>query len=169
MTSMEIVVDTESLRAGSLGPATGSIWVQLGDKAFPARGWNDFVVVILGAFARAVHRMTSENSQREVIHFMEGPYQLILERTGEGSVAISALHLGRASERQQTSEGELVDALLISGNGILEACRSRRCWTTDAQHLSDWLERVKASQQRFPNDPRSAARAQDDNESGEEK
>jgi hypothetical protein len=57
MTGARIVVDASTLKPGSLGPATGSVWLDVEGVGFPMHGWNDFIVVVLGLWAAAVLRI----------------------------------------------------------------------------------------------------------------
>lgn len=60
-----IVVDAKSISPGRTGPATGNVWIMLGQLAFPFQNWNDFVVVILEAWASAIVRMLRGVSEHE--------------------------------------------------------------------------------------------------------
>jgi hypothetical protein len=57
MSKARLVVDPASVRADGNGPASGVVWLALDGLAFPSKGWNDFVVVILDAYASAVLRL----------------------------------------------------------------------------------------------------------------
>lgn len=131
-----LAVEPETVRPGRRGPATGSIWVVLGKEPFPLVGWNDFVVVIMEALTSAVQRIVVGASQSEVVHFMEGPYELRLERSGTGFLQISAVERGRGERLTLlASEVEILEAVLAPAESILDACRSRACWSTEADSL----------------------------------
>ena len=53
MTDARLIVEPSSIRPGHKGPVTGIVWLSMGDVAFPSRGWNDFVVVVLTGCANA--------------------------------------------------------------------------------------------------------------------
>ena len=89
-----IMIDPSSFRLGGIGPSTGEIWLAFGRIAFPAPRWNDFVVVILEAFATALLRILMGRSTVERVHFMEGPYEVELRRESAGDLQLRALERG---------------------------------------------------------------------------
>src|SRR5215469_12433684 len=107
MIEARLVVDAKTLQAGGVGPATGAVWISLGEIAFPFEEWDDFVVVILDAWASALLNLLRGVSRREEVHFMEGPYSVEVSRLSE-----SAFQL-RAIERRQGHRSSVeADALV---------------------------------------------------------
>src|SRR4051794_37491721 len=94
--SFRIVIDPTTFRLSSLGPSTGELWVSVGDYAFPAERWNDFVVVILEAWASASLRLAKGSTAVERVHFMDGPYELeMTPRAHDASVRLRAIERRR--------------------------------------------------------------------------
>lgn len=137
-----LIVDVETLEVSPGGPAIAGIWLITESGAFPAAGWDDFVVVILGWWARALLTTIRSNSVRGRVHFMEGPHGV--------DVAISSgiLHFKFISRDCEVGTGEsalipFVNALISQSRKILHACRSREWWSADADTLESLLGDLK--------------------------
>ena len=72
-----------------------------GLEPFPALGWRDFASVVLSWWCEALARMLVEGSTREVLGFMEGPFEVELVSTGTVGHATAVL-------MQRTSSGTRV-------------------------------------------------------------
>lgn len=141
MTNTIIVVDAATVRPGRrAGPATGSVWINLGEVEFPMKGWNDFVVVILAAWASAMVRLLCGSTTRERVHFMEGPYFVDLLFPAEGPLQLLAIGPGRAEKAYVDVEAvPFVESLLSGSEAILATCRTIGHWSPDAEELADLL------------------------------
>lgn len=135
---MRIVTTPESVAVREGGPATGSIWLLLEGQDFPLSGWNDFVVVILAAWATALLQLLRGERERVMIHFMDGPYAVEVERTTPTSLHVRALEgPGRSTERI-CGHADLLpftDDLVRQARSILGECRKREWWSSDAATL----------------------------------
>lgn len=82
--SLAIKVDVEKLlqSQGKSQTVTGEIFCVAGGVSFPEAGWNDFVIIILTWWLEASTRLGRGHSQ-EVWRFMDGPWQVDLQRLGE--------------------------------------------------------------------------------------
>lgn len=137
MTKAHLVVDAETLRPGNAGPATGNIWVVLDHSAFPVEGWNDFVVVILDAWVSGLLRLLRGLSDRELVHFMDGPYAVEISALAPGTVRLRGIRQGRDEvEYVDAKVTSLIENLRLASESILAACRAQSCWSTDADKLS---------------------------------
>jgi hypothetical protein len=140
MTETRIIVDPKTIRSGGVGPATGDIWITLGQLAFPMKDWNDFVVVILEAWASALVRLLHGVSKHERLHFMDGPYVVEIVCLSEGVLQLRAIESGRHEKACVDARAlPLVESLLAGSEGILSACRDKGCWSTDAERLNAFL------------------------------
>jgi hypothetical protein len=138
MTDVRIVVDAKTIRPGSAGPATGDVWIVLGQREFPFQNWNDFVVVILEAWAAVVVRILRGFSKLERVHFMEGPYMVEVSCASGGLLRLRAVE--RAQQEQEiacedTRALDFIDGLVVCSEEVLAACRQRNCWSVDADRL----------------------------------
>jgi len=138
MTNVRIVVDAKSISPGRTGPATGNVWIMLGQLAFPFQNWNDFVVVILEAWASAVVRMLRGVSEHERVHFMEGPYVVEVSRASEDVLRLHAIERVRQEQEIASEDAralDFIDGMLACSEEVLAACRQKGCWSVDADKL----------------------------------
>ena len=137
---VELLVDLESISLRSAGPATGCIAVNLGGEFFPSARWNDFVVVIVEAWASALLRLLRRSSDVERVHFMEGPYAIEIERIENGQLRLRAIaHPNRVRAYADVSSTGLAKALLTVGQGVLQKCRRGGYANRDVERLADAL------------------------------
>jgi hypothetical protein len=152
MSEAYLVVDAKTLSPGSMGPATGSIWLMLGDSAFPLSGWNDFVVVILEAWVSSILRLLRGLSDSELVHFMDGPYAVEIRTLPPTNVRLRAIKHGRSEVAQVDAKAAiLVESLVAASESVLAACRAHDCWSVDADKLSANLPALRRESVRLKN------------------
>jgi hypothetical protein len=133
-----IMVEASSVKVRAGGPATANLWVVIDGREFPSRGWNDFVVVVLGWWAAALILLFRGVSTRESVSFMDGPYSVEISRPSSGTLQFRALEGAmRANESALGSAPafEFALSLISQGRVVLEACRQRNWWSSDAETL----------------------------------
>jgi hypothetical protein len=137
-----LIVDVETLEVKPRGPAIAGIWLITERGAFPTVGWDDFVVVTLGWWARALLTTMRSNGVRGRVHFMEGPHAV--------DVALSSgiIHFKLISCDREVGTGEsalvpFVSALISQSREVLHACRSREWRSADADTLESLLGDLK--------------------------
>jgi hypothetical protein len=142
--SARIVIDPSTLRIGAAGPSTGEIWLAIDNVAFPAVGWNDFVVVILEAWIAAVLRIVRGSTTGQRVHFMDGPYEVELVGEQEGTVRIHAF-AARGTERVRTEVRTivLVADLLAAGDALASECKRIGDCSIDAKRLQAGLDELR--------------------------
>jgi hypothetical protein len=69
-----VVVDLSSFEQRRSGSITGRVYLQFGDRFFPERDWSDFPVVVLEWWLGSI------DSAVPVLHFMDGPFRVVLDR-----------------------------------------------------------------------------------------
>jgi hypothetical protein len=152
MTQAYLVIDTETLRPGNLGPATANVWLMLDNSAFPVEGWNDFVVVILEAWVSALLRLLRGLSNCELVHFMDGPYVVELGALAAETLHLRAIKNGRDEVAHVDAKAiPLIESLLVGSEGVLAACRAQDCWSADADKLSANLPALRREMMRLKN------------------
>ena len=146
MSDVRMIVNRSSLSLGSIGPATGDIALTLGDgTVFPHPQWNDFIVVVLGAWASALLRLLQKESHSERVHFMEGPYAVDIRSVGGGLLHLRALE--RPSRQRAGADVpavEFAESVISAAEEVLSACRDAGCWTEDAEKLAGVLPVLRA-------------------------
>jgi hypothetical protein len=112
----------------------------VGETAFPAAGWNDFIVVVIGWWARAVLQLLRGTSKREEVHFMDGAYLVELVKRSSSEWDIRLFETGGAKRlrSQETIDATLlVDSIVAASQSVLAACREHNLWSVDADALAD--------------------------------
>jgi hypothetical protein len=141
-----IIVDPTTVHRGRSG-ATGNICVALGTLVFPDPNWNDFVVVILDAWAAALVRILNGTSEFERVHFMEGPYAVDIEVPSTGELRLRAIDRGQGEREKAVVDTPLtgfIDSLTSSATSVLAACRQEGSWSNEADNLAAVVSRLRS-------------------------
>ena len=134
---VRLCVDASTLRPSRGGPATGGIWISLGDRSFPDEGWSDFVVVILESWGQAVTRLLGGVTNHETVHFMDGPFEARVAMWPGSTFEFTTVARGaRADAPVKTPSRIFVDSLVVAAAVVLSACREQSCWSVEADRLS---------------------------------
>src|SRR6187549_4306410 len=150
MTGTLIIVDASSLEVRADGPATGKLWFVIDGYAFPSHGWNDFVVVVLSWFAAALVLLFRGASTRESVNFMDGPYSIEISGPTAGMLWFQLLESRKAKEGGlgNASAREFARSLISQARDVLDACRQRNWWSSDAAALESSLVSLEQECQR---------------------
>ncbi len=141
-----IHVDADSVEERVAGPATGNVWLTVGGQAFPAHQWNDFIVVVLSWWVVAMVRLLRKASEREVVHFMDGPYAVEVFNLPGGVLRFRALEGARRDRERAVGEESaagFVAELMARAHEVLDACRQRNSWSPGADKLRNSLEELE--------------------------
>jgi hypothetical protein len=142
MSNVRIVIDPRTIIGRQAAPATGDIWIEIDEVVFPLQGWNDFVIVILEAWAGALVRILRRTSKCETIHFMEGPYMVRVQRPSRAVLHLRAIERYRGERERacvDTGAEDFVNVVLSCAEGALTECRRRSIWSTDEAKLDTLL------------------------------
>jgi hypothetical protein len=140
MNQVCLVVQLDSISVRPNGSAIGDIWIDANNIQFPARHWNDFVVLLLTWWAEAVGRLLVGDSTREVVRFMEGPHQVEVSLSSLGSLQFTSR--SGAGRLEIHPLGEAVPemfarTLLDQSADVLEICRKNSGWSQDGEDLQE--------------------------------
>ena len=146
MTEFRFVTDPASLHSSGTGPVSGKLWLEMDSVAFPEADWDDFVIVILAAWADALLQLQSGLASRAHVHFMEGPYEVELLGPRGGLVGVHA----RESEAKPCLTGnvpfsQLSGSVVSASFSMLDACRELGLWSADADSLANRLPGLRSS------------------------
>ena len=126
--------------------ASGRFWCVIGEQPFPMEGWSDAVVVVLGWWANALIRLNAQAGDMEVVHFMEGPYEVEIRRLADGTFRVSAVERRKLDVRRpgasDMSFATLSNALIAAATTVLEECRGASWWSRDAASLQTAIEQL---------------------------
>lgn len=139
---LALVVVPTSIRSNGRGPVTGDIWIVADREPFPAVGWNDFVVVVLAAFGNALGRIV-RGSKKEIVYFMEGPYEVHVEPAVGGVLACTVDERNRTRHSVVVPAAELIASAVDSSTAVLLQCREDGCWSPDADELNDVVSMLR--------------------------
>ena len=94
---------------------------------------------------KTVLRLSKEESDRELVDFMDGPYAVRITRSSAGVLHLVAVE-GEHRTRQRASEdielSALAKKLLTASESMLEACRERGFWGADEDELQTLLSEL---------------------------
>lgn len=146
-----LVVDLPSVKWRTSGPSTGDVWLVFGTVEVPARGWNDFALVILAAWLDALTRLLATQSAHERVLFMEGPYSVELTRLETGAFHLLALER-RATQLGtiEVDETPLVDESVAAAESILEASARAHHRSSDVEALEAALAALREARRSLP-------------------
>ena len=133
--------------AGPGGPVNGPIWLVLHGKAFPADGWDDFVVVVLGWWTAALERLISGSSRREIVDFMDGPYEVELAASDRDVLRIETKRRDEDRGYSHVVDGDMkqvVSQVACQARRVLAECRRLDWWSGDADALRASLQSLEA-------------------------
>jgi len=113
-----IEIAPELLMVDSRSPlfVSGSVWLQMGEKEFPARGWTDAPLSVLGSLGAAIIEV--QESGVSDAYFFDGPYFVRFSfegnSLGEASVKVTGVCDRHACHVSAESIG-------VEGGGVIEA------------------------------------------------
>jgi hypothetical protein len=137
-----LVTDVEVLSVRHQGPAIAGIWLAIGNSPFPMAGWTDFVVVVLSWWAAALVRLLRNQSQRERVYFMDGPYSVELSKSQSERLHFRMFAGAGGGREVAAAEVELngfVNEVVHQSRRILDECKLRDWWSHDAETLESHL------------------------------
>jgi hypothetical protein len=146
MTEARLVVEPGTLKPGHKGPVTGGVWLSVGGRDFPASKWNDFVVVVLGWWAKAMHELVQGRVNHVEVHFMDGPYLVELNNRSPSEWDLRLVETGGLNKlRAQTSiaPGPLVESVMAASEAVLRECRKMSLWSVDTDALAEHLSALR--------------------------
>lgn len=137
-----VLADPQTVQwRGAARPATGDIWLVIDERAFPSLRWNDFVIVIVAAWLRALSRLIRHTSTSETLRFMEGPWAVdVAIANSSGLLQIAAIR--RYTEGAEVVATDTVDAvdfchqLIAVANKLLMTCKTHSWESGDVSALS---------------------------------
>ena len=140
MTTVCLRVRLETIAFRGARPPTGVVFLESGEMSFPDPEWDDFVVVILGWYARAVARLGSLQATTEVVDFMDGPFAVELSLLRDRSLRVRGL-TGPDRDREAFSSNTEFDAFAL---GVAKAASEVLARCRDAGHSSNDVQQLEA-------------------------
>jgi hypothetical protein len=126
-----LVFDDELLSVSKSGSVWGRIYFDLGDRAFPDKGWSDLAVAVATAWLEALIQLTSAATRRERVHFMDGPLAVDVSLSSSGSVNLDFIHNDTIRHSAVARIDELLQNAVSSGDALLAICKHHG-WSSDS-------------------------------------
>ena len=143
--SLSIIFVEDSLSQSSLGQITGVLYWKIDGVSFPDENWSDSVVVIMDWWIKAVIRILDGQTSREIMSFMDGPFEVVCERRDE-FVECKFLEKRGRSVVCATWTGnlmKLVKNLFIVAKCIDRSCYERTMENSDRNQLRDSINLLR--------------------------
>lgn len=134
MNNLEINIGLDTLYINGSNNIIGEINFQFNNKYFPGEGWDDFVVIILMWWNKAMLDLNSSEQSEIDFDFMDGPFLIRANKIAEDTVKLSFIKRKVESEQilfiYQTSIKEFKNKLVKSTQLLLTEL-SKRDWKSD--------------------------------------
>lgn len=139
---IRLCMDVESLRVKEGGSAAANIWIELDEISFPSKNWSDFAVIIMAWWSEALLRLIRNESDREIVDFMDGPYAVEISRVANEILLLRALE-GDGRNRE-VAAGRVIfpdfgHDFVCQSRRLLDQCKVLKWWSADAEILSSRL------------------------------
>jgi hypothetical protein len=138
--------DSNLDRSAATRLVTAGIWLRTSRRDFPARGWDDFAVVILGAWADAVLRLISGELSTARVDFMDGPYYVEITPVAPDEwrlVLVERRQSRQLEDVVRADAGKLVESLISASARLLTSCRQRGWESRDSERLDAGLRTLR--------------------------
>ena len=136
---VDVVTDRATLSKGAQGAITGVVAIRLGDVCFPESRWNDFIVVVLGWWARQAAALLAGDPAR--LDFMDGPYSVVA-RPVDGVSRLECLrgtgNEATVLETRDVPTSDLVAAIMRASRETLALCEQNGWKSSDTETLREW-------------------------------
>jgi hypothetical protein len=129
-----IVLDLQTFRQSREGGnVRGVIFLELHNGAFPAQGWSDFPVIILGWWIDAWLQLEVRTRREVQWRFMDGPHIVTLTKLSRG-VSTGAFEFPRVHS-----------SLLLAAERVVAHCDEHKMFSLDLDTLRERVQRLKAN------------------------
>jgi len=138
-------MDPKSLERSSRGAITGCLCWEFDGLLFPEERWSDFVVVVLGWWAKA---WSMGVGLEVVFRFMDGPYWVKLKVPSGEVSSLVVMEAGRDSRlvaRGSATREEITEQLIAALENTLGACGERGWESDDIDGLRERLDALRES------------------------
>jgi hypothetical protein len=134
MTVRLLVFDDELLSRSKTGTVWGRIYFDLGDLAFPEKGWSDMAVVFLNSWLEAITQVAAAGTCTERVYFMDGPLAVDICVNAPGLANLTFLHKDIVRRLATARVDGLLQNAVSAGLEMLAICK-RHGWSDDSDFL----------------------------------
>lgn len=129
-----VVINPDTIEQLKNGSITGVIYFDFGDYQFPEIEWNDFIVVIVGWWIKAVQGLSKNIVDTDSLDFMDGPLQVRITRKDNIFCLVECINNGtrRAVEHSTIVPiDELFSNIVKAGNLVNNICKKNKWHSED--------------------------------------
>lgn len=131
----QVHLDQASAELTSSGAVVGPLWLDVGGVAFPEVGWYDFPVPILTWWIGALRGLTSRSSNEASLQFMDGPFELRIERIDRATGAAFLRSGEPMLPEVEIDADELLTSSLECAAKLISTLQQRGVVSSDLEHL----------------------------------
>jgi hypothetical protein len=141
LVEIEINICLDNLSINNRNVITGEIYFSYNDQYFPEKGWDDFIVVILTWWHKAIINLISsrQNGIVQEFEFMDGPLLVKGTKLSDDIVELQFIKEKKDSEHIfftcQTSINKFKKTLLNSTKQLLKDIKKRNWQSDDIEEL----------------------------------
>jgi hypothetical protein len=131
-----------SIERSNSGAILGDLWLEVGDAAFPAENWSDFIVVILTWWLEALDGLRRPGA-KEDLRFMDGPYRALARVRSGHRVRVDCLEERLTATRVactgEIDRTELERQVVDVARSVARFCRRKRWASRDLELLESLI------------------------------
>lgn len=135
MTNFKININLQSLHISGNQAITGDINVQIEDRYFPNKGWNDFTVIILEWWTNNFVEFIRHNTDFCDFNFMDGHYKFKFIKESNKLEVLFFNSNDAIIDSCFISQEQFVDTLLTTGENVIKKCKSVNWNTPEINNL----------------------------------
>lgn len=141
---IEIEIVESSIQFTGRGLVNGIIFFSFGSFQFPESKWNDSIVVVLGWWLRALFGLAEGATKECRLRFMEGPYEISIQRSTGDHCEICCLE-GRDDREMYTCQASTLDLLISlyrTASRVQSICHQKGWESADIKELESGISSV---------------------------
>jgi len=146
--SVLVAVRPDSCEISSEGLITGKICFQIGERYFPEHDWNDFVMILLTSWGKALAELLDAKRTSSEFRFMDGPFLARVSATDHCSLRWIFVDARDGEKHLFSVESAMKDfatSFLKASECISQRALSDRWLSSDLNALRDSIQLLKRS------------------------
>jgi hypothetical protein len=128
-------VDDKFFTRSQNGAIWGRVYFEVGDEAFPDRGWTDLIAGFLTAWLEALTRIAIGSATQERVWFMDGPFCVDISVNGKSFLSVTFLHKEALKNVVEANVKELLGNAIDVGKQVIASCKQRGWADSDVGNL----------------------------------
>ncbi|GAA3622538.1 hypothetical protein [Flavivirga jejuensis] len=142
---MKVTVELSSLNKDD-DKIFGNIYFEENEYAFPEKGWNDFVIIILNWWAKSILKLLKNISIEEELDFMDGPASVKVQYLKNNSFSLYFILNKEVVYSSEVDVELFTKAFLKELNSLIRNIKENR-W--ESEEIYSLMENYKMLQKCF--------------------